>query len=99
MRVSGAMTMRLGRSRSPMRTGVKSGWMRAERVIGAGPSRLLSGESEDRLRPTRAVVTDFCYLLCVRCQTLLLARQRCRIAVEKSGNLGVDQDEMASAPR
>src|SRR5579859_3963332 len=26
MRVSGAMTMRLGRSRSPRRTGVKSGW-------------------------------------------------------------------------
>src|SRR6266404_6151527 len=26
MRVSGAMTMRLGRSRSPMRSGVKRGW-------------------------------------------------------------------------
>src|SRR6202049_4198454 len=26
MRVSGAMTIRLGRSRSPMRTGVKRGW-------------------------------------------------------------------------
>src|ERR1700681_1269890 len=26
MRVSGAMTMRLGRSRSPMRRGVKRGW-------------------------------------------------------------------------
>src|ERR1700730_17100252 len=87
MRVSGAMTMRLGRSRSPMRTGVKSGW--TERVIGAGPSRLLSDEGEDRLRPPKAVATNFRYLLCIRymdSQALLLARERCRDAVEMSGN-------------
>src|ERR1700722_12635356 len=66
MRVSGAMTMRFGSSRSPMRIGAKSGWLWTDRGIGAGPSRLLSGEGEERLRPPRAVATDFRYLLCIR---------------------------------
>src|SRR5882762_8534509 len=38
MRVSGAMTMRLGRSRSPMRTGVKRGWTDMTVLLGKGSS-------------------------------------------------------------
>src|ERR1700676_2658789 len=34
MRVSGAMTIRLGRSRSPMRTGVKRGWTDMTALLG-----------------------------------------------------------------
>src|SRR6202040_179910 len=41
-------------------------WMRTERVIGAGPSPLLSGEGEGRLRQPRAVAVEFVYLLCIR---------------------------------
>src|SRR5271169_776612 len=38
MRVSGAMTIRLGRSRSPMRTGVKRGWTDMTVLLGKGSS-------------------------------------------------------------
>src|SRR6202521_1366245 len=41
MRVSGAMTIRLGRSRSPMRTGVKRDWTDMTALLGKG----LSGQS------------------------------------------------------
>src|ERR1700730_7596108 len=96
------MTMRLGRSRSPMRTGAKSGWLWTDRGIEAGPSRLLSGEGEDRLRPPRAVATDFRYLLCIRYMDRpnpAAARERRRYAVATSESSGVDQDDRASAAR
>src|ERR1700693_184839 len=38
MRVSGAMTMRLGRSRSPMRTEVKRGWTDMTALLDKGSS-------------------------------------------------------------
>src|SRR5712671_29341 len=38
VRVSGAMTMRLGRSRSPMRTGVKRGWTDMTALLDKGSS-------------------------------------------------------------
>src|ERR1700675_1590824 len=38
MRVSGAITMRLGRSRSPMRTGVKRGWTDMTTLLDKGSS-------------------------------------------------------------
>jgi hypothetical protein len=38
MRVSGAMTMRLGRSRSPMRSGVKRGWTDITALLDKGSS-------------------------------------------------------------
>src|SRR5258706_9322449 len=53
MRVSGAMTMRLGRSRSPMRTGVKRGWTDITALLDKGSSDCRRGPA--RLRFTNHV--------------------------------------------
>src|SRR5258706_13899273 len=53
MRVSGAMTMRLGRSRSPLWTGVKRGWTDMTALVAQGSSDCRRGPA--RLRFTNYV--------------------------------------------
>src|SRR6266446_6021664 len=90
MRVSGAMTMRLGRSRSPMRIGVKRGWTDMTTLLDKGSSGdddfadLLARLNEATGVSSVSQLTNSNSWDMQTCQAVLLAYGRARLRVTRS---------------